>query len=334
MIIVTGGAGFIGSCLVAEFEKKFPGRRIVIADHLGSGDKWKNIAKREIYDFVFPADLFDWLEEHKGKIDAVFHLGAISATTERDADLIVKSNFILTRKLWHYCAAHNVRLIYASSAATYGDGSHGFTDVEEMEKLATLQPLNAYGWSKHAFDRYVARMTQDTRLKQIEAKPPQCVGLKFFNVYGPNEYHKGDMMSVVCKLYEPLAAGGGATLFKSHRPDYGDGGQMRDFVYVKDCVNVMLWFFENADKNGLFNVGTGKARSFADLATALFTALGREPDLNYVDMPEELRAQYQYFTEANMAKLRAAGYMADFTSLEDGVRDYVQNHLAKEDRYL
>ncbi|TVQ83806.1 MAG: ADP-glyceromanno-heptose 6-epimerase [Micavibrio sp.] len=334
MIIVTGGAGFIGSCLVAGLQEKYPAKRIAVCDRLGSEEKWKNIAGRELYDFILPEDFFSYLKEHAGDIDTVFHLGAVSSTTERDADLIVNSNFILTKKLWHFCAQNGVRLIYASSAATYGDGHHGFRDVETIAELSVLKPLNAYGWSKHVFDRFIARVTQDETLRSREKKPPQHVGLKFFNVYGPNEYHKGEQMSVACKLYPAVAEGGGATLFKSHRPDYGDGGQMRDFVYVKDCVKVMLWFFENPDKNGLFNVGTGKARSFDDLARAIFTAAGREPDITYVDMPKELRAQYQYFTEADMQKIRAAGYMEEFTELEDGIADYVRNYLSKKDGYL
>ena len=333
MIIVTGGAGFIGSCLVAGLQEKYPGRKIVVCDTLGDGDKWKNIAKRELYDFVMPHDLFGYVNEYADDIEAIFHLGAISSTMERDADLIVESNFVLTRELWRFCGDNDIRLIYASSAATYGDGEGGFNDVEQIHELAELKPLNAYGWSKHAFDRYVARVTQDAKLKDVEPIPPQFAGLKFFNVYGPNEYHKGDQMSVVCKLFPLLSDGGAATLFKSHKEGYEDGGQMRDFVYVKDCVDVMLWLLDNKDVNGIFNVGTGKARSFADLARAIFAALGREPEINYVDMPEELQQQYQYFTEANMDKLHQAGYTKSFTSLEDGVRDYVVNHMALNDPY-
>lgn len=333
MIIVTGGAGFIGSCLVAGLQEKYPGQRVVVCDALGEGDKWKNIAKREIYDFVMPQDFFPYLMEYADDIKMIFHLGAISSTMEKDADLIMESNFVLTRELWRFCGNNNIRLVYASSAATYGDGEDGFNDVEQIHELADLKPLNPYGWSKHVFDRYVARVTQDSALKEAEPIPPQYAGLKFFNVYGPNEYHKGGQMSVVCKLYPTLEDGGEAILFKSHKEGYEDGGQMRDFVYVKDCVDVMLWLMDNPDVSGLFNVGTGKARSFSDLARAIFAALEQEPQITYVDMPEDLQKQYQYFTQANMDKLRKAGYTKGFTSLEDGVRDYVVNYMARNDKY-
>jgi ADP-L-glycero-D-manno-heptose 6-epimerase len=232
--------------------------------------------------------------------------------------------------LWKWCAENGVRFVYASSAATYGDGEAGFKDDETPEHLAKLAPLNAYGWSKHVFDRRVARIVHG---KGAEKAPPQWSGLKFFNVYGPNEYHKGEQMSVICKLYPQVVAGASAKLFKSHRPDYRDGGQMRDFVYVEDCVDVMLWLYDNPQVNGLFNVGSGKARSFKDLAEAVFAAAGRAPKINYVDMPEALREKYQYFTEADIGKLRAAGYAKPMTTLEDGVRRYVQGFMACDDRY-
>lgn len=328
MIIVTGGTGFIGSNLIAGLEKHGC-KDIVVCDTLGMEDKWRNIAKREIRDIVHPERLFDYLDTHKDAIEAIFHLGAISATTERDADLIVETNVVLTRRLWKWCGNNDVRFIYASSAATYGDGEAGFADNQTIDDLAKLRPLNAYGWSKHVFDRRVARVLEDG----IEKVPPQWAGLKFFNVYGPNEYHKEDQMSVVCKLYPQVIAGAAAKLFKSHNPKYEDGGQLRDFVYVKDCVKVMLWLYDNKDVSGLFNVGTGVARSFKDLAEATFDAAGMEPKINYIDMPDNLQAKYQYFTEADMQKLRDAGYDKAFTELEDGVRDYVQNYMAKEDPY-
>lgn len=330
MIIVTGGTGFIGSNLVAGLEV-LGERDIVICDTLGTGDKWRNIAKRELRDIVHPERLFDYLEAHKDKINVIFHMGAISATTETDVDLITETNIVLSRSLWKWCAANNKRFIYASSAATYGDGHQGFEDVQTTDGLSKLRPLNAYGWSKHVFDRRVARVLENG----AEDTPAQWAGLKFFNVYGPNEYHKDDQMSVICKLYPQVMAGASAKLFKSHHPDYEDGGQLRDFVYVKDCVNVMLWLYNNPDVSGLFNVGTGKARSFKDLAEATFSAAGKEPKINYIDMPENLREKYQYFTEADMSKLRAAGYDAEFTSLEEGVKDYVQNYMSQiEDKYL
>lgn len=328
MIIVTGGTGFIGSNLVAGLEEH-GAKDIVICDTLGIEDKWRNIAKREIRDVVHPDRLFDYLETHKDKIEVIFHMGAISSTTERDVDLITETNIVLSRRLWKWCGNNKVRLIYASSAATYGDGTQGFDDEQSIESLKNLRPLNAYGWSKHVFDRRVARVLEEGN----EPVPPQWAGLKFFNVYGPNEYHKEDQMSVICKLYPQVVAGASAKLFKSHHPDYEDGGQLRDFVYVKDCVNVMLWLYDNKNVSGIYNVGTGQARSFKDLAEATFKAADVPVKINYFDMPENLREKYQYFTEANMSKLRAAGYDKEFTSLEDGVQDYVQNYMAQEDAY-
>lgn len=327
MIIVTGGAGFIGSNLVAGLEAR-GSSEIVVCDWLGDGDKWKNIAKRELRDVVRPEDLFDYLDQHKDDIEVIFHLGAISSTTERDVDLIVDRNIVLTRRLWDWCAEHFVRFIYASSAATYGDGSQGFSDDESPEHLAALQPLNPYGWSKHVCDRRFARINED----RSEKKPTQWAGLKFFNVYGPNEYHKGDQKSVICKLYPEIVSGRPARLFKSDRADYEDGGQKRDFVHVDDCVSVMLWLLGDSSVNGLFNVGSGKARSFKDLAEASFTAAGLPVNIEYIDMPEQLKAKYQYFTEADLTKLREAGYRKPMTELENGVRSYV-NYLSANDPY-
>ena len=327
MIVVTGGAGFIGSNLVAALEA----RGIVdvaVVDRFGSDDKWRNLAKRELAALVPPEEVMAFLDAHAAEVDVVFHMGAISATTERDVDLIVRNNVVLSMELWRWCAWRGARLIYASSAATYGGGEHGFVDDEQPDALATLRPLNAYGWSKHLFDRRVARAVE-----RGEPAPPQWAGLKFFNVYGPNERHKGDMMSVVAKLHPQLAAGHGARLFKSHRPDYDHGGQLRDFIWVGDCVDVMLWLLDNPGVSGLFNVGTGRARSFRDLAEATFAALGRSPDIEYFDMPEELQGKYQYFTQADTGKLRAAGFDLPFTELEDGVRRYVQDFLSTDDPY-
>ena len=328
MIIVTGGAGFIGANLLHGLEQRNVGD-LVVCDNLGCGDKWRNIAKRELAAIVPPDELFGFLHRHAARITAVFHLGAVSATTERDADLIRRSNIALTLDLVDFCASHGLRLIYASSAATYGDGSAGFDDDPAPEALARLRPLNAYGWSKHMVDRRVTRL----RL-QGATLPPQCVGLKFFNVYGPNEYHKDDMRSVVCKLHPQLAAGEPARLFRSYRPDYPDGGQMRDFVWVGDCVDVMLWLYDHAAVSGLFNVGSGRARTWLDLAQAVFAAIDRAPDIRFIDMPESLRPKYQYFTEARMDRLRAAGYDKPFTSLEDGVARYCRNFLGADDPYL
>ncbi len=328
MIVITGGAGFIGSNMVAALDAR-GGEELVVCDRLGGGDKWRNIAKREIAALVPPEDLLDFLESAADDIRAVFHFGAVSSTTETDADLIAHSNFTLSRRLWAYCAARDIRLIYASSAATYGDGGEGFDDDGSIAALARLRPLNAYGWSKHVFDRWVAR-----RNAEDKPRPPQWVGLKFFNVYGPNEYHKGAMKSVVAQIYPKAQAGDAATLFRSHHPDYADGGQLRDFVWVGDCVDAMLWVFDNPEVNGLFNMGSGRARSFADLTRATYAALGRDAAIDYVDTPVEIRDKYQYFTEAKMDRLRAAGYAAPFTDLEDGVARYVRDHLDAEDPYL
>ncbi len=327
MIVVTGGAGFIGSNLVAGLEARGAGE-IVVCDRLGHGEKWRNIAKRELAAIVAPERLFDFLDANAAQIDCLFHMGAVSSTTETDGDLVVETNVVLTLALWRWCAERDKRLIYASSAATYGDGAAGFDDDGSPEALARLRPLNLYGWSKHLVDRRIARLVADGA-----ARPRQWVGLKFFNVYGPNEYHKGAMMSIVAKNNARVAAGEPVTLFRSHHPDYEDGGQMRDFVYVADCVDVMLWLYDHPEVNGLFNLGTGKATRFSELMGALFRAHGREPALVYVDTPEEIRDRYQYFTEARMDRLRAAGYDRPFADVETGVADYVARYLAQPDPY-
>ncbi len=330
MFVITGGAGFIGSNIAAEIEAQKLGD-IAICDVLGTDDKWRNISKRALRDIIHPTKLFDYLNEQGGKcIDGIIHMGAISATTEKDADKIVENNFMLSRRLWTWCTNNNVPLIYASSAATYGDGNDGFDDQDNPEFLAKLRPLNPYGWSKHAFDRVVSDNIYGSKR---EGAPPQWAGLKFFNVYGPNEYHKGDQMSVICKLYPQVMAGASARLFKSHNPNYEDGGQLRDFIYVQDCVDVVIWLLKNKNVSGLFNVGTGKARSFKDLATSTFAAAKLVPKIHYMDMPEELRGKYQYFTEANMDKLRAVGFDQQMTSLEDGVREYVEKYMSQSDPY-
>lgn len=326
MILVTGGAGFIGSNMVAALARR--GEEIVVCDRLRQGQKWRNIAKHELADIVAPEDLFPWLARNEKKVTTVIHMGAISATTETDVDKIVANNLRLSLDLWDFCARAAVRFIYASSAATYGDGARGFSDEPSVLPYADLRPLNAYGWSKLAFDRVVMRA-----VAHGAPTPPQWVGLKFFNVFGPNEYHKGDMRSVIAKNFADIKAGKSIRLFKSHRPDYGDGEQKRDFIYVRDCVDVMLWLIDHPTVNGIYNLGTGEARSFADLARAIFAALGQKPSIDFIDMPEALREKYQYFTQADMTRLRAAGYELPFTRLEDAVADYVQNYLASDDPY-
>jgi len=326
MILITGGAGFIGSNIVAAFEDR--GEKVLVCDRLESDDRWRNLAKRDVVDLIAPEDLFDALDAVVEELTAVVHMGAISATTETDVDKIVENNIRLTLDLVAWCTANDVRLIYASSAATYGDGAIGFDDDEGCEALARLQPLNAYGWSKHFVDRRIARLKVDG-----DELPPQIAGLKFFNVYGPNEAHKGSMRSVVHAVYERAAAGEPARLFRSHNPDYADGGQLRDFVWVGDCVDVVMWLYDHAEVSGLFNCGTGRARSFLDLAKAVYAALDLEFEVEWVDTPETIREKYQYFTEANMGKIRAAGFAAEPTSLEDGVRRYVTQFLATSGPY-
>jgi ADP-L-glycero-D-manno-heptose 6-epimerase len=326
MILVTGGAGFIGSNIAAQLEEQ--GRRVAICDYFGNGDKWKNIARLNPADIVNPQDLLFWIEQHRKQLHAIVHMGAISATTETDVDLIVRENYRLSRNLWDFCTSAGIPFIHASSAATYGDGTHGFDDDASLAALARLRPLNPYGWSKLVFDRFVSTQVADRK-----STPPQHAGLRFFNVYGPNEYHKGSMKSVIAHIHPKAVKGDAVTLFRSHNPKYPDGGQMRDFIYVRDCADVVSWLLANSNVSGLFNVGTGQARSFADLAYALFDALNRKPNITFVDTPIEIRDKYQYFTEASMSRLRAAGYTKPFTALEDGVTDYVARFLENADPY-
>lgn len=331
MIIVTGGAGFIGSNIVAALEDRGVDR-IVVCDDFGDTPKWNNLVKRDLYNCVDPTQLFPYLESQKTQIQVIFHMGAISSTTEKNVDLILDQNYRLTMNLLQWCGRNRVRLIYASSAATYGDGSAGFVDDFTRKALSTLRPLNPYGWSKHMVDRTIAQI-RELGSNEDYALPPQYAGLKFFNVYGPNEYHKGGMMSVVNQVYHQILKEGKARLFKSDHPDYLDGGQLRDFIYVKDCLDVMMWLYDHPEVSGLFNVGTGQARSFADLARAVFASLSRPESLEFIDMPDILKGKYQYFTQSVNAGLGAAGYTRAFTSLEDGVKDYVQCYLMKDDQY-
>ena len=328
MIVVTGGAGFIGSNIVASLCDS-GAWDVVVCDRLETADlgKWKNIAKHQIADFWEPEEMFEQLERHADRIEAVIHMGAISSTTEPDAELTMRTNFSLSRDIWDWCSIRDVRMIYASSAATYGEGDQGFDDQDDLESLAKLRPLNAYGYSKYLFDQYAVRQAER---KQA---PPQWAGLKFFNVYGPNEGHKGGMKSVIAQIWPKVAADETVSLFKSHRPDYADGGQLRDFVFVEDIVSIINWLLLRSEISGVFNAGSGRARSFADLAKATFAAAGKEPKITYIDMPEVIRDRYQYFTEAKMDRLRALGYDGQSTPLEEGVRRYVQNFLATEDPY-
>ena len=327
MIIVTGGAGFIGSNLVAALEERGAGP-LVVCDKPRSGGNGRTIARRSLEAVIEPAALGPWLDANAGKVRAVFHLGAISSTTETDARLLARDNYCFSLDLWRRCTAADVPLIYASSAATYGDGSNGFDDDGAIPALARLKPLNGYGRSKHLVDRRIAHA-----LARGAPRPPQWAGLKFFNVYGPNEYHKGGQRSVVATIHPDAAAGRPVRLFKSYDERYAHGGQRRDFVWVGDCVAVMLWLLDNPQVSGLFNVGTGTARTFADLAHALFAALGRTPQIDYVEMPGAMRAHYQYFTEARMERLRRAGYTRPFATIEEGVGRYVRDYLSQADPY-
>lgn len=326
MIVVTGGAGFIGSNLQAALVRA--GHETVVVDRLGSGGKWRNLAKHPPTRIVPPEDLQEFLDSHP-PIEMVFHMGAVSETTARDGDLTWATNVELTRRLWEWCSARGVRIVYASSAATYGDGSAGFDDDNALAALERLQPLNLYGWTKHAFDLLVMGT-----LAQRHKRPPQWVGLKFFNVYGPNEYHKERMISVVKVKYDEVSAGGPLKLFKSDQVGLADGRQARDFIWVGDLVDVMLWLLNTPSVSGLFNLGTGRARTYLDLAHAVCDAAGRPRDVAFIDMPDSLRGQYQSFTEAPMQRLRAAGFAGQFTPLEEGVRRYIQSHLATGDAYV
>ena len=328
IIFVTGGAGFIGSNIVARLAED-RSLDVVVCDRLREADlgKWRNLSKHAIGDFVAPGDMFDWLEKRWRDVEAVVHMGAISSTMETDADQIIQTNFGLSRDLYRWCADRQRRFVYASSAATYGHGAQGFEDQDDFESLAALRPLNAYGWSKALFDVFAAR--QAAR----EYAPPQWAGLKFFNVYGPNEGHKGPMRSVATQIWPSVRDGQSVQLFKSYREGVPDGGQKRDFVYVRDVADVVAWLLASPEVNGVFNLGSGKARTFEDLARAVFAAAGKPERIDYIPMPAALRDRYQYFTEARMQRLAEAGYSGGFTTLEAGIEDYVRGFLATDDPY-
>ena len=325
MLLVTGGAGFIGSNLVAALNEA--GRAdVAVCDVLGHDGKWRNLAKRQLADILPPAELPGWLKGRR--LDAVVHLGAISETTATDGDLVIETNFRLSMRLLDWCTANATPFLYASSASTYGDGAQGFRDDQSMPALKALRPMNLYGWSKHLFDMAVAE-----RAGRSEKLPPQWAGLKFFNVFGPNEYHKGTMMSVLARRFDDIRAGRVVELFKSHRDGIADGDQRRDFIYVDDVVRVMMWLLSTPSVSGIFNVGTGKARSFRDLMLSAYAALGAVPNIRYVDMPPSIRDSYQYFTQGDVGRLTRAGYNGGFTALEQAVDLYVKGFLDRADRY-
>jgi ADP-L-glycero-D-manno-heptose 6-epimerase len=325
MLLVTGGAGFIGSNVVAALNDA--GRSdVVVCDLLGRDGKWRNLAKRQLMDIVPPDKFADWLKGRR--LDAVIHLGAISETTATDGDLVIETNFRFSLRLLDWCTDNPTPFIYASSAATYGDGAQGFGDDPSLPALKELRPMNLYGWSKHLFDLAVAE-----RVARREKLPPQWAGLKFFNVYGPNEYHKGTMMSVLARRFADIKAGRPVQLFKSHREGIADGDQRRDFIYVDDVVRVMMWLLATPSVSGMFNVGTGNARSFREMMLAAYAALGSSPNIQYIDMPEQIRGSYQYFTQSEVDRLRGAGYNGGFTALEDAVELYVKGFLDRDDRF-
>jgi len=323
MIIVTGGAGFIGSAFVWKLNQEGVDD-ITIVDQLGTDDKWKNLVNRRFIDYIHKDDFLQMICADKVplKISAIVHMGACSSTTERDADYLWNNNYLYTKTLAEWALKRGIRFIYASSAATYGDGTQGFSD--DHSKIKELKPINMYGYSKQVFDLMVLRNSLEKKI----------AGIKFFNVFGPNEYHKGDMTSVIFKAFHQIKETGKVKLFKSYKKEYKDGGQLRDFVYIKDCVNAMWWLFNNPKSNGIFNLGTGNARTWNDLIKAVFSAMKKKTNIEYIEMPQALRNQYQYFTEAQMTKLRKSGCPVKFSSLEDSVRDYVVNYLQKADPYL
>lgn len=314
MIIVTGGAGFIGSCVVRSLNDEGI-EDIVIVDNIASTDKWMNLRNKKYIKYINKNEFFSELKNYDG-VTSIIHMGACSSTTERNFDYLWNNNFEFTKTLWNYCAEKHISFIYASSAATYGDGSAGFDDMVDID---LLKPLNGYGYSKQVFDQWVKH--------QAKSFPLQYAGLKFFNVYGPNEYYKDSMASMVFHGFNQIKSDGEIRLFKSCNPDYEDGGQLRDFVYVKDVCTIILWLLKHSNVSGLFNVGSGRAKSFRELAEATFHAIGIEPNIRYIDMPEYLKNKYQYYTKAEVTKLRNVGYEKKFTDLEVGVRDYVEKYL-------
>lgn len=318
MIVITGAAGFIGSCMTQKLNEI--GRTdLVLVDDFTKEQKKRNWINKKYADKIQRDDFFVWAEKNARHIDFVIHLGARTDTTEMDYSVFENLNVSYTQKIWDFCSRHQIPLLYASSAATYGNGDNGYVDNES--EIPQLEPLNPYGKSKNEIDKWILKQT---------ATPPQWAGFKFFNVFGPNEYHKGRMASVIFHSFNQIKETGRVKLFRSHRPDYKDGEQIRDFVYVKDVVDVLHWFTQNKAANGIYNLGTGKARTFYDLAVSTFRALGESPVIDFIDIPADIRDKYQYYTEADIQKLRHANYNSPFHSLEDGVKDYVSNYLSND----
>lgn len=327
MYVITGGAGFIGSNVAAAIEENGLGD-IVISDRLRNKNKWRNVSKRMLHSIVFPDDLSAFLDDYESKIKAIIHFGSVSSPLETDVDLIVQSNIQTTWVLWRWCVTHQVPFIYASSASVYGNAENGFIDDFSTQGLSKLRPLSAFAWSKLLIDRKIAQA-----IERDKKTPPQWVGLRFFNLYGPNEYHKGPHQSVIPQIFAQAKADRLFPLFKSERPDYKDGEQKRDFMWIDDCVDVIVWFLKHPHVSGLFNVGTGTARTYLDVLKSVYSAMDKEPETDFMELPEQLKGKYQYFTQADVSKLRAVGYDKPFTTLEEGVAKYVQNYLATGDIY-
>lgn len=337
VILVTGAAGFIGSCMVGFLNRKGY-HNIIIVDEFNDENKKPNYEDKKIIARVDRSDLFDWLSDHPMQIDFIFHLGARTDTTEFDYVVLEKLNVDYSKKIWNYCVEKNIPLVYASSAATYGDGELGYKDDHELPYK--LDPLNPYGRSKNEFDKWVLERSRQSKVEETrhalslqKTEPPFWYGLKFFNVYGPNEYHKGRMASVIFHSFNQIRSTGKVKLFKSHKSEYKDGEQLRDFVYVKDVVDICYWLMNEKPASGLYNLGTGNARTFKDLVTAIYKSLDKEPMIEYIDTPPDIRDKYQYFTEADMTKIGKAGYKEDFYSLEEGVETYVKNFLVDHKYY-
>lgn len=326
MIIVTGSGGFIGSNLVAGLEA-WGAQDIVVVDDFGVSDKWKNISKRSVYDVIQSSDFFEYIHEYREQIDAIFHMGAISSTIEMDVDKIVRNNINLTLRLFDFCANEGIRFYYASSASVYGDGSLGFSDIE-LDK--PYVPLNPYAWSKLCVDKAILQRSRS----QKDPTPPQWIGLRFFNVYGPNEYHKGSQMSVIPQFLKQILSSGSSKLFKSYKNGIDHGDQKRDFVYIKDCINFMLWLLERDSISGIYNVGTGRAQSFIEVVNAIFKSINKAPLIEFTDMPESLKNHYQYFTQADMTTVKKLGYDRNWASVDEGIQDYVRNYLLSNDLFI
>ena len=333
MILITGGAGFIGSNLVSSFNQVYPHEKIVICDTFQADDKWKNLVTQNLYDLILPDQVFSFLdkEQNKRQVNTIFHLGAETCLTETNVDNLIRNNLRFSIDLFEWSARNRVRFIYASTAATYGAGEHGFIDEDHPDYLQRLRPLNAYAWTKHLFDKVVTNRRYQQQKE--DPLPPQCVGLKFFNVYGPNEYHKDGQLSIIAQFYHQILTKGYVKLYKSINVHYEDGQQSRDWVYVDDCIKVMLWLYDNPNISGLLNVGSGQSVPFIEIAKYLFNYLKKKEDIQFVDMPENMQKGYQHMTIADLRKLKYAGYTKPFLSYDEGAKYYIENYLGKENHH-